>query len=68
MELYGVTRLYENFRRDHADAVQAYKWYSKAASLGQPAAEERIRELRQWASDETANGNPEARQLLLNFQ
>lgn len=58
----------ENALLDHADAVQAYKWYSKAASLGQPTAEDHIRELQQWASVEAANGNPEARQLLLNFQ
>ncbi|HEY5739361.1 MAG TPA: hypothetical protein VIW27_06515 [Gammaproteobacteria bacterium] len=58
----------ENALLDHADAVQAYKWYSKAASLGQQTAEERIGDLRQWASVEAANGNPEARQLLLNFQ
>ena len=58
----------ENALLDHADAVQAYKWYLKAASLGQPSAEERIHELQQWASAEAANGNPEARQLMLNFQ
>jgi len=58
----------ENALLDHADAVQAYKWYSKAANLGQPLAEDRIRELQQWASVEAANGNPEARQLMLNFQ
>jgi len=58
----------ENALLDHADAVQAYKWYRKAASLGQPVAEDRIRELQQWASVEAANGNPEARQLMLNFQ
>lgn len=58
----------ENALLDHADAIQAYKWYRKAASLGQPAAEQRISGLRQWASDEAASGNPEARQFLLNFQ
>lgn len=58
----------ENALLDHADAVQAYKWYSKAASLGQPTAEEHIHELQQWADVEAANGNPEARQLLLNFE
>jgi len=58
----------ENALLDHADAVQAYKWYRKAASLGQQAAETRIRELRDWAAAEADNGNPEARQFLLNFQ
>jgi len=58
----------ENALLDHADAVQAYKWYRKAASLGQPSAEERISDLQQWASAEAANGNPQARQFLLNFQ
>jgi TPR repeat protein len=58
----------ENALLDHADAVQAYKWYRKAASLGQPSAEQRIDDLRQWASDEAASGDPQARQFLLNFQ
>lgn len=58
----------ENSLLDRADAVQAYKWYSKAASLGQQAAETRIRELQDWAAAEAVNGNPEARQFLLNFQ
>ncbi|MGD8841560.1 MAG: hypothetical protein PVI70_18275 [Gammaproteobacteria bacterium] len=58
----------ENALLDHADAVQAYKWYRKAASLGQAGAEERIGDLRQWANDEAANGNPQASQFLLNFQ
>ena len=58
----------ENALLDHADAVQAYKWYRKAANLGQESAARRIDDLRQWASDEAANGDPEARQFLLNFQ
>jgi TPR repeat protein len=58
----------ENALLDHADAVQAYKWYRKAASLGQESAEQRLDDLRQWANDEAANGDPEARQFLLNFQ
>lgn len=53
---------------DHADAVQAYKWYRKAESLGQQAAAGRISDLRQWADDEAESGNPQARQFLLNFQ
>ncbi|MCP4335349.1 MAG: sel1 repeat family protein [Gammaproteobacteria bacterium] len=58
----------ENSLLDEADAIQAFKWYSKAAELGQPAATKSIDKLRQWALDATATGNPEARQLLLNIQ
>jgi TPR repeat protein len=48
--------------------IQAYKWYQKAASLGQQEAVARLENLQQWASDEAEAGNPHARQLLLNFQ
>ncbi len=58
----------ENSLLDQADAIQAYKWYSKAAELGQPVAAESIDKLRQWAQDAATTGNPEARQLLLNIQ
>ena len=58
----------ENSLLDQADAIQAFKWYSKAAELGQPAAAESIGKLRQWAQDAAATGNPEASQLLLNIQ
>ena len=58
----------ENSLLDQADAIQAFKWYSKAAELGQPAAAESIGKLRQWAQDAAATGDPEARQLLLNIQ
>ena len=53
---------------DHADVIQAYKWYQKAATLGQQEAVARLESLHQWASDEAETGNPYARQLLLNFQ
>ena len=53
---------------DHADVIQAYKWYQKAATLGQQEAVARLENLQQWASDEAEAGNPHARQLLLNFQ
>ena len=53
---------------DRADVIQAHKWYSKAASLGEQSAAERLQELRQWASSEAEAGNPHARQFLLNFQ
>jgi hypothetical protein len=58
----------ENSLLDQADAIQAYKWYSKATELGQATAAESIDKLRQWADDAAATGNPEARQLLLNIQ
>jgi len=58
----------ENSLLDEADAIQSYKWYSKAAELGQPTAAESIDKLRQWARDAAATGDPEARQLLLNIQ
>jgi len=52
---------------DKADAIQAYKWYGKAAELGQPKASQRLDELGRWASDAAAKGNAEAGQLLLNI-
>ena len=53
---------------DHADVVQSYKWYQKAASMGHQAAAERIDSLQQWAIVEAEAGNSHARQLLLNFR
>lgn len=53
---------------DHADVIQAYKWYEKAAALGDAVAAERIGGLEQWASDESQAENPHARQLLLNLE
>lgn len=53
---------------DQADLVQAYKWYRKAADLGQVDAAARLESLRDWAADAAASGNSEARQFLLNFQ
>ena len=53
---------------DHADVIQAYKWYQKAAALGDTIARERIGGLQQWASDASQADNPHARQLLLNFR
>jgi TPR repeat protein len=52
---------------DQADAVQAYKWYSKAVELGQPFASRRLDDLGYWANKAAAKGNAEASQLLLNF-
>ena len=53
---------------DQADAFQAYKWYQKAAQMGQPSASGRLDELGRWASEAAATGNSEAAQLLLNIQ
>ena len=58
----------ENSLLDHADVIQAYKWYQKAAALGHKAAAERIENLQQWAQRESRAGNADARQLLLNFE
>ncbi len=58
----------ENSLLDHADVIQAYKWYQKAAALGHNAAVERIDDLRQWAQRESRAGNADARQFLLNFE
>ena len=52
---------------DQADAIQAYKWYSKAAELGQPNASQRLDGLDRWANEAAAKGNAEASQLLLNI-
>ena len=53
---------------DHADIIQAYKWYQKAADLGHQAAIARVEGLQQWAMAEAEAGNPHAKQFLLNFQ
>jgi len=53
---------------DQADAIQSYKWYQKLVDAGEAAAVERIRNLQQWAIEESENGDPNARQLLLVLQ
>ncbi len=53
---------------DHADVVQAYKWYQRAADLGDATALARVDELQSWARDAAQDGDPQARQLLLNYQ
>ncbi len=53
---------------DHADVIQAYKWYQKAAMQGHEPAIERVKNLQLWAIAESKIGNPDARQLLLNFE
>ena len=53
---------------DQADAIQAYKWYQKAATMGHEPAVKRVKNLQQWADTESKTGNPDARQLMLNFK
>jgi TPR repeat protein len=53
---------------DQADAIQAWKWYQKAAQLGHAQAAQRLDELGSWARDAAAGGDSAARQLLLNIQ
>lgn len=53
---------------DQADAIQAWKWYQKAAQQDHPLAVQRLDELGQWARDASAAGDSSARQLLLNIQ
>ena len=53
---------------DSADAIQAYKWYQKAAQMGYEPADAHVQGLQQWASDAAGLGNPQARQLLLNIE
>ena len=53
---------------DEADAIQAYKWYKKAVALGHTPATNGINNLKQWASEASIMGNPDARQLMLNFE
>ena len=50
---------------DQADAVQSYKWYQKVSEQGESIANDRIRNLREWAIQESENGNPRAHQFLL---
>ena len=53
---------------DHADVIQAYKWYQRAADLGDETALARVEDLQSWARDAARDGDPNARQLLLNYQ
>ncbi len=58
----------ENSLLDQADAIQAYKWYKKAVALGHDPATAGVNNLKQWAIAESITGNPDARQLMLNFE
>ena len=60
--------LAENSLLDHADVIQAYKWYKKAAAQGHEPAAQRVKNLQLWAIAESKGGNPDAHQLLLNFE
>ncbi len=53
---------------DEADAVQAHKWYRKAADLGHPDASARVDELRRWAQAAAEAGDTDAAQLLLIYR
>lgn len=50
---------------DEPIAAQALKWYRSAAEAGSATAEDYLANLRGWAEDAAARGDPEARQLLL---
>jgi len=52
---------------DQADAIQAFKWYRKAALMGHQPAADRVINLHHWAQTESRHGNTTAQQLLLNF-
>ena len=58
----------ENSLLDQADAIQAYKWYKKAVALGHGPATDGVKNLEQWATEASIMGNPDARQLMLNFE
>ncbi len=58
----------ENSLLDRADPIQAYKWYRKAAAQGHGPATDGVNNLLQWANAESKLGNPDARQLLLNYK
>ncbi|MDZ7750437.1 MAG: hypothetical protein U5S82_01985 [Gammaproteobacteria bacterium] len=53
---------------DEPIAAQALKWYRVAADAGSAIAEDYLANLRGWAEDAAARGDPEARQLLLIWQ
>ncbi len=53
---------------DEADAVQAHKWYRKAADLGHPDAGARVDALRHWAQAAAEAGDADAAQLLLIYR
>ncbi|MFA9420251.1 MAG: hypothetical protein ACERLB_08890 [Gammaproteobacteria bacterium] len=58
----------ENSLLDQADSIQAYKWYKKAVALGHGPATDGVKNLKQWATEASIMGHPDARQLMLNFE
>ena len=58
----------ENSFLDHADAMQADKGDQKSAELGHEPGKSGVISVMQWANAEAELGNPDARQLLLNFK
>lgn len=58
----------ENSLLEYPDALQAYKWYQKAAEQGHADANERIQALRQWLLQESESSDTELQQLLLTIQ
>ncbi len=53
---------------DEPIAAQALKWYRIAADAGSASAEDYLANLRGWAEDAAARGDPEARRLLVIWQ
>ncbi len=51
-----------------SDPFQAYKWYRDAEAAGEEAATEQLEELRAWAEEAADAGDPEAEQLLLQWE
>ena len=50
------------------DPFQAYRWYAAARDAGHDGAQERLEELRAWAEDASDAGDPDAEQLLLQWE
>ena len=57
----------ENSLLDQADAIQAFKWYSKAAAAGNGEAVQRLQALRERVAQDAAAGDEQARRLLLQW-
>jgi TPR repeat protein len=53
---------------EEPDAFQAYKWYTEAQRADYEAAGQGLAELRAWAEEAGRTGDPEAEQLLLQWE
>ena len=53
---------------EEPDPFQAYRWYRVARDGGQAAADERLANLKRWAEEAAAGGNPDAERLLLQWE